>query len=203
MDGGQLSNIERRLLRKMKEGLLDNCSVPEILEACEWTDQAIAVGAAQGLCEKGLAEQKEEHSTMIRALQNGQIAIEKGLLEERIFSWIQANEHPTMAQFQTNFERSEAGPGIGLMKKLGMSTNNGQLSFEHEQSVLDTISDRKLFLSQLPMPIDECDGDLLEHFKQRKQYIEIVESIHRTWNISSEGSRIEMNELIIRASSCI
>ena len=195
MDGGQLSNIERRLLRKMKEGSLDNCSVPDILEACEWTDQAIAVGAAQGLCDKGLAEQKEEHSTMIRAMENAQIAIEKGLLEERIFAWMKSNERPTMEQFQSNFDRSEAGPGIGLMKKLGMSTGNGELSLDHEQSVLDTISKRKLFLSQLPMPIDECDQDLLEHFKQRKQFIEIVESIHRTWNISNVGSQIEMSEL--------
>jgi len=195
MVGGQLSNIERRLLRKMKEGSLENCSVEEILKACEWTDQAIAVGAAQGLCEKGLANQKEEHSRMIRALQNAQIAIEKGLLEERILAWIQTSEQPTMAEFQSHFDRSEAGPGIGLMKKLGMSTNDGELSFENEQSVVDMIAKRKLFLSRLPLPIDECDDELLEHFKQRKQFVEIVESIHRTWNISTEGSQVDMNEL--------
>jgi phenylalanyl-tRNA synthetase alpha chain len=195
MVGGQLSNIERRLLRKMKDGSLENCSVEEILKACEWTDQAIAVGAAQGLCEKGLANQKEEHSRMIRALQNAQIAIEKGLLEERILTWIQTSEQPTMAEFQSHFDRSEAGPGIGLMKKLGMSTNDGELSFENEQSVADMIAKRKLLLSQLPLPIDECDGELLEHFKQRKQFVEIVESIHRTWNISTEGSQVDVNEL--------
>ncbi|MEK9730849.1 MAG: phenylalanine--tRNA ligase subunit alpha [Candidatus Poseidoniales archaeon] len=195
MDGQHLSNNERRLLRNMKDDHSKSWDVASILEQCQWNDQAIAVGAAQGLVEKGLLEEDEQHSTMVRRLQNGDNALQQGLLEQRIFSWIESSEEPSMAAFQQQFDRSEAGPGIGLMKKLGMQTESGMLSFVDQQDVLNLISRRMEFLAQLPQNVDQCDQELLEHFKQRKQFIELVESVKRSWRVSEKGLSIAPESL--------
>jgi phenylalanyl-tRNA synthetase alpha chain len=195
MDGRHLSNNERRLLRKMKDVEEKKWDVALILEQCQWNDQAIAVGAAQGLVEKGLVEEEEQHSTMVRRLQSGDYALQHGLLEQRIFNWFEASEAPTMSAFSQYFDRSEAGPGIGLMKKLGMQTEAGVLSFDNQENVLSIITHRLEFLSNLPMEVDLCEPEMLEHFKQRKQFVELIESVTRSWKISAEGRNIASDSL--------
>ena len=48
----ELTNPERRMLRAMRqrEG---NWTLEEILEACDWDDQAVAVAAGHGLSNQG------------------------------------------------------------------------------------------------------------------------------------------------------
>ena len=50
MDAPNLLNPERRMLLKMQsEPSKSSWSLEEVLRACDWTDQAVAVGAGHGL----------------------------------------------------------------------------------------------------------------------------------------------------------
>ena len=195
MEGIPLSNNERRLLRVMKSNAQGEWTVEMILNVCEWNDQAIAVGAAQGLAEKNLTEVRENHSTVVRSLENATKAIENGLLEQRIFDWIQSNDESSMAQFQKTFERHEAGPGVGLIKKLGVQIQEGLFTVVEEDAVVDMLNKRIQFLHSLPCPVEHCDPELMDHFKQRKQFIELIESVSRTWVITKKGLSLDEKDL--------
>ena len=58
MDADSLLNPERRMLRRMQEKPGHEWSLTEILEACQWKDQAVAVGAGHGLTNGGLVKTK-------------------------------------------------------------------------------------------------------------------------------------------------
>ena len=55
----KLVNTERRMLKAMLINPTKVWSLSEILNACDWQDQAIAVGAGLGLTDKGLVELSE------------------------------------------------------------------------------------------------------------------------------------------------
>ena len=105
------------------------------MSACEWNDQAIAVGAGEGLANQGLVEQNIDSKTTVQIGKNGIEAIENGLLESRLWSWICESKEATMSSLSQNFERSEAGPGIGLLKKLGVSIQGGALVAQDPDAV--------------------------------------------------------------------
>ena len=47
-------------------------TLDRIMDACDWNDQAVAVGAGQGLCDKGVVEIRrrfEEQSTQVKRSQ--------------------------------------------------------------------------------------------------------------------------------------
>ena len=101
---GELSNPERRMLRALqtREG---NWTLEEILADCNWTDQAIATGAGHGLSNKGLVNIKESSSIEIKLGQQGEKAAQEGLLEKRIWEWIQSQTSPGMKDLSNVFER--------------------------------------------------------------------------------------------------
>ncbi len=110
----ELTNPERRMLRAMLAASNDVHSLDQIMNACDWNDQAVAVGAGQGLSDKGFVEVQESVRRTIHPGQEGHNAIANGLLEARLWSWISSQDEPTMAKLQAKFERHEAGPGVGL-----------------------------------------------------------------------------------------
>ena len=60
MSGGlNFTNPERRMLRAMLGAPDAIHSLSQVMSACNWNDQAVAVGAGQGLSDKGLAETQE------------------------------------------------------------------------------------------------------------------------------------------------
>ena len=113
-----LVNTERRMLKAMLAKPEYSWSLEEILSDCEWHDQAVAVGAGQGLADKHLVTIDESTTTEVRLSKNGHLAIENGLLEARLWEWYNTTDQPTMSGLQTSFEKFEAGPGIGLLLSL-------------------------------------------------------------------------------------
>ena len=77
----------------------------------------------------------------------GEEAHENGLLEHRIWTWMNADadQSPTMQGLQTAFERHEAGPGVGLLKQLGVSIEGGVLVAQDPEHITATIEQRELF----------------------------------------------------------
>ena len=61
----------------------------EILEATEWSDQVHVAGAGQALNEAGLVEISESSSRRVGLGPEGQKAASDGLLESRIWDWVQ------------------------------------------------------------------------------------------------------------------
>ena len=171
-------------------------SLSDILAACDWQDQAIAVGAGLGLTDKGLTQLSETVSTEVKLGAQGQSALSEGLLEARLWDWYQSASEPSMANLQQSFARHEAGPGIGLLKKLGVTMTGGSFTCADEAEVSKAISARQDFLAKLPQIVSDLDDDMLNHFKSRRNFIEFVDSTTRTWTLTPEGSSIDSNLLV-------
>ena len=191
-----LVNTERRMLKAMLADSSKVWSLSDILTACDWQDQAIAVGAGLGIAEKGYAEVSETVTTEVKLGAQGQSALSEGLLEARLWDWFKSTSEPSMANLQQSFERHEAGPGIGLLKKLGVTMDGGSFTCANESDVTETISARQDFLSKLPTAITEVDDDLLNHFKNRRNFLEFVDTTTRTWMLTAEGAQLDSSSLI-------
>ncbi len=195
MDADALLNPERRMLRVMQQKENHEWTLEEILSACEWTDQAVAVGAGHGLSNTGLVNTSESSSALVRLADEGLKARENGLLEARIWNWLSKSDTPDMKGLQSEFERHEAGPGVGLLKRLGVQLENGVFTSANPSDVSTKIEARTAFLHQLPAASESLDGELLEHFKSRRGLIESVISTTRTWNITPKGQSVEPESL--------
>ena len=87
----ELGNNERRMLRAMLSNPESTWSLNELLEACEWTDQAHVAGAGLALNEAGMVEIQEVTTRLITLGEEGRKALNEGLLESRLFTWIRIN----------------------------------------------------------------------------------------------------------------
>tara|TARA_Y100001978_G_scaffold7878_1_gene6620 strand:+ start:7289 stop:8773 length:1485 start_codon:yes stop_codon:yes gene_type:complete len=190
-----LVNTERRMLKTMLTNKEHDWSLSEILSECDWSDQAVAVGAGQGLADKGFARITEHATTKVRLAEQGQLGVSEGLLEARLWQWFKATDQPTMANLQQSFAKHEAGPGIGLLKKLGISMNSGVFDCSDYKLVEEALSAREQFLTSLPAELESVDQELLEHFKKRRNFIELVVSTDRTWALTKRGGKVSADEL--------
>jgi phenylalanyl-tRNA synthetase alpha chain len=196
MTGGvELTNPERRMLRAMLAASGDVHSLEQIMNACDWNDQAVAVGAGQGLSDKGLVEIQESVRRVIHPGQEGHNAIANGLLETRLWSWISSQDDPSMVKLQAKFERHEAGPGVGLLKKLGVQLESGTFVCEDSSSLKSELQARNMFLASLPADEEDLSERLLSHFKGRKELIEVVEHRTRTWKLTDTGKAMSNDGL--------
>ena len=67
MDAPNLLNPERRMLRAMQlSDATRTWDLESVLAACDWTDQAVAVGAGHGLQNHGLVEVEETTLSEVR-----------------------------------------------------------------------------------------------------------------------------------------
>ncbi len=191
MSGHALSNPERRLLAAMQSVEADHqWDIEAILEACGWSDQARAAGAALGLVEAGMAEVEETVQTDWILGNEGETALEKGLLESRLWKWLleQPEEGRGMSDLQAAgiVEKHETGIGIGLLKGLGITIDKGILVLPDDTSTVnEEIAKRAAFLSDLK------EGELLEHFKGRKGLVQSTDVTTRKWRITSIGAAID------------
>ena len=140
MDASKLLNPERRMLKLMQSDSSKEWSLEEILAACEWSDQAVAVGAGLGLSNAGLVEINETFETIIKLSNQGVNALQDGLLESRLWSWISSTDDADMASLQQSFERHEAGPGVGLLKRIGVQLRDGKFVSDNDAQVEKIIS---------------------------------------------------------------
>ena len=185
----ELTNPEKRMLKSLqtRDG---NWTLQDILNACDWDDQAIAVSAGHGLSNHGFAKMSESSELGVILGTEGKKAVENGLLEARLWEFIQENPNTTMKEISQNFERHEAGPGIGLLKGLGVKIEGGKFACDNPEDVSIKITERTEFIRS-----PTIDNPLLEHFKARKNLIEIVEAVTRTWSITKAGKTVEQNQL--------
>ena len=191
-----LVNTERRMLKAMLAKPDYTWSLDEILAHCEWQDQAVAVGAGQGLADKKLVRVTETTTTEVRLGKNGLLAVDNGLLEARLWNWYNSTDDPSMSGLQSSFEKFETGPGIGLLKKLGVVLHSGVFTCGNESSVAEQINNRQAFLSAIPAKVSELDETMLEHFKHRREFIELVYVTHRTWSLTKTGLKIDASSLV-------
>ncbi len=185
----ELTNPEKRMLRILKDREGD-WTLEEVLSACDWDDQAIAVSAGHGLSNHGFVKITESSKTDVILGSEGEKAVKDGLLEERLWDYIKDNKSATMADLSSNFERHEAGPGIGLLKGLGVSLEGGKFSCNSPEQVTKKIAERTDFINS-----PTIDSPLIDHFKGRKNLIEIVEVITRTWTITESGKVVSDSDL--------
>ena len=185
----ELTNPERRMLRTLQNDN-KNWTLDEVLVACEWDDQAIAVAAGHGLTNHGLLKTYETSNKDVILGSEGEKAVVDGLLEARLWGFIQANPEATMKDLSSHFERHEAGPGIGLLKGLGVSIQGGKFATDNPTSVSNKIAERTEYI-QSP----SIDHELFEHFKGRKNLVEVVELVSRTWTVTKAGSSVSPEDL--------
>ena len=167
-----------------------NWTLQEVLESCDWEDQAIAVSAGHGLANHGLVKMTESSKLDVILGIEGENAAVNGLLEARLWNYIETNQDATMKDISSNFERHEAGPGIGLLKGLGVSIEGGRFSCDNAELVTKQIAERTDFIMS-----PSIESPLIEHFKGRKNLIEIVEAVTRTWKITPKGMAISSDDL--------
>jgi phenylalanyl-tRNA synthetase alpha chain len=200
MDAPNLLNPERRMLLKMQQNEQTVWSLDELLVACDWTDQAVAVGAGHGLENRGFVSVEENVTTEIRLDSEGDNALEFGLLEQRLWNWMTAVNEPSMRALQAEFERHEAGPGVGLLKQLGVSIDGGVLVAQDSTHIESVLKQRQDFLNALPCDMNGLDDGLLQHFRQRKGLIASFEQTIRTWSITDLGRSVQdeyLNETVV------
>ena len=200
MDAPNLLNPERRMLLKMQQNEQTVWSLDELLVACDWTDQAVAVGAGHGLENRGFVSVEENVTTEIRLDSEGDNALECGLLEQRLWNWMKAVDEPSMRALQAEFERHEAGPGVGLLKQLGVSIDGGVLVVQDSTHIESVLKQRQDFLNALPCDMNGLDDGLLQHFRQRKGLIASFEQTIRTWSITDLGRSVQdeyLNETVV------
>ena len=144
-----LNNNQRRMLRVMHGDAERTWSLNDLLAATGWSDQVHVAGAGKELAEDGLVEILESQSSMVYLGKEGASAVENGLLEARIWKWFEAvdDSNRNMAGlFSAGFERHEAGPGVGLLKALGISIQSGVFVAENKKSVAKTITSRTEYI---------------------------------------------------------
>jgi phenylalanyl-tRNA synthetase alpha chain len=196
-----LGNNERRMLRAMLRDPNSAWTLPQLLEACDWSDQAHVAGAGLGLEEAGMLVIEEVSSQHITLGEEGIKASEIGLLESRLINWLLEREpkQRTMSNLNGSFEKSEAGPGIGLLKKLGLGLERGLLIVPEDIASIQTIlQEREALISQLKeggLDSISLDRELISLFQSRKKIIEINESTVRTWKLNDTGIKFDTNSL--------
>ena len=196
-----LGNNEKKMLRCMRSKENHIWTLEEILEITKWKDQVHVAGAGKSLDEHEFVETTERHLKFITLGSEGLNALENKLLEKRIWDWIlsQKEKNRTMNElFKAGFERHEAGPGIGLLKSIGVSIEKGIFTFVNEEEITTKISERAEFIKKISMgklDYNDLDKGLIEHFSGRKNLINIEENIVREWKLTEKGINISENEL--------
>ena len=74
MEAPVLLNPERKMLSVMQSDASKKWGLEEILVACDWKDQAIAVGAGHGLTNHGLVDTSEHVVSTVRLASEGKSA---------------------------------------------------------------------------------------------------------------------------------
>jgi len=194
-----LGNNERRMLKAMLDDPNLAWTLPQLLEACNWTDQAHVAGAGLNLEEAGMLVIDEISSKHVTLGEEGIRASKIGLLESRLMNWLleQEPELRTISNLNESFEKSESGPGIGLLKKLGVILERGLLILPEDiKSIQTTLEEREAYITRLGEGTSiPSDIEWLPLFQSRKNIIEVNESIIRTWKLNEAGIKFDTNSL--------
>ena len=193
----ELGNNEIRMLKVMQSDPNRAWEMDDILSETGWQDQVHVAGAGKGLQDANMLEIDEITSKVVYLGPDGKKALQEGLLELKIWSWIvnQDEDDQSMKSLMSaGFERGEISTGIGILKGLGVTIDSGRLVIEDEKAISNSIEARSTFIQSLsegPIASSELDEGMLEHFSTRGSLIEFEESVFRTWRLTKTGSAIE------------
>lgn len=196
-----LSNNDKAMLKVMLTDTDRDWNVQELLELTGWNDQVHVAGSGKSLSESGLVTVKENLAKIVSLDTEGKIAVESGLLEKRIWDWYldtEIGERTMENLFKSGFNRNEAGPGIGLLKSIGVNLDSGMLVAADEDKISSIISNRMQFISAISsnsIDTSVLDQKQIEHFSGRKGLISVEERISRTWSLTERGARINEEDL--------
>lgn len=196
-----LENRERRILALLRESGGVALGVQDLLDQTGWTDQAHVVGAAMGLVEKEYASVKEDESSKVRLGSEGIRALQEGLLEKRLMDWLTSvePEQRTMAALSAAFDKSESGPGVGLLRGLGAVIESGVLVFSDQNRAEQEIGHRMEFIQSIAdthVLVTDSNKDIVAHFTNRRDLIEVENSITRSWKASQAGLDLNPEDLV-------
>ena len=197
-----LGNNERRMLKAMLSKPNQEWSLEQLLSVTGWNDQVHVAGAGKGLQEEGMVEVKETTSRLVSLGEEGNKAYENGLLESRLWDWIRSVEEDQRnmgSLISSGFDRKESGPGIGILKGLGVEIVSGNLVFSDEEEITKEIARRTDFIKSLsisPVEASTMDEGLISHFSSRSGLLEFEETTSRTWKLTKSGSSVDQSELI-------
>ena len=197
-----LGNNERRMLKAMLSKPNQEWSLEQLLSVTGWNDQVHVAGAGKGLQEEGMIEVKETTSRLVSLGEEGNKAYEDGLLESRLWDWIRSVEEDQRnmgSLISSGFDRKESGPGIGILKGLGVEIVSGNLVFSDEEEITKEIARRTDFIKSLsnsPVEASTMDEGLISHFSSRSGLLEFEETTSRTWKLTKSGSSVDQSELI-------
>ncbi|RJU85166.1 MAG: phenylalanine--tRNA ligase subunit alpha, partial [Candidatus Poseidoniales archaeon] len=193
---------ERRMLKGMLSEPNKEWTLDQLLSVTGWVDQVHVAGAGKGLQEAGLVEIEESTNRLVSLGPEGKKAAEGDLLESRLWDWIRNQDegHRDMRSLMSSgFDRSESGPGIGILKGLGVEIVSGNLVFSNEGEISDEINRRTDFirsLSDSAVESSTLDEDMVSHFSSRSDLLEFEEVTSRTWRLTKSGSSVERSALI-------
>ena len=168
-----LANNERRMLKGMLSEPNKDWTLDQLLSVTGWGDQVHVAGAGKGLQEAGLVEIEESTNRLVSLGPEGKKAAEGDLLESRLWDWIRNQDegHRDMSSLMSSgFDRSESGPGIGILKGLGVEIVSGNLVFSNEGEISDEITRRTDFirsLSDSAVESSTLDEAMVSHFSSR------------------------------------
>tara|TARA_B100001094_G_scaffold277415_1_gene286248 strand:- start:700 stop:2193 length:1494 start_codon:yes stop_codon:yes gene_type:complete len=197
-----LTNNERRMLKWMLSEPNKEWTLDQLLSVTGWEDQVHVAGAGKGLQEAGLVEIEESTNRLVSLGSEGKKAAEGNLLESRLWDWIRKQDdgHRDMSSLMSSgFDRNESGPGIGILKGLGVEIVSGNLVFSNEGEISDEINRRTDFirsLSDSAVESSTLDEDMVSHFSSRSGLLEFEEITTRTWRLTKSGSSVEQSVLI-------
>ena len=132
-----IGNNERRMLRAMLSDPSKEWALEELLSETGWDDQVHVPGSGAALEKVGLVSVTEHRGAVVSLGEEGERASKDGLLEARIWDWLvsQKPEDRTMSALSSALERHEAGPGVGLLKALGVTLEAGTLVTDDESHI--------------------------------------------------------------------
>lgn len=199
----ELNNPEKRILGVMQSNENEDWTVQKLCNLTKFEDQAIIVGAGIGLVEKNLATGVENKKIFWTLGDEGIKANSEGLLEIKLWEWLQSSSDTSMKSLQTSsvIEKHEIGIGIGLLKSLGVTLESGNLIIpENKVLINEKLNERRLFLEKIGFSEkgvleENLDNDLLNHFRNRKSLLISLEEVSRTWKITNEGMKISSENL--------
>tara|TARA_B100000029_G_scaffold410694_1_gene412760 strand:- start:27 stop:1520 length:1494 start_codon:yes stop_codon:yes gene_type:complete len=196
-----LGNNERIMLKAMLSDPDRSWTLDGILSGTDWEDQVHVAGSGKALEEAGLVEVEESTSKLVYLASEGVRAASDGLLESRLWGWIKSQDEKgrsLKALMSAGFERGETGPGVGILKGLGVVIDSGNLVVSDEEEIFEKIEKRSEFIQSLsdgPRDPSELDQDLLNHFSSRGDLIEFEESVSRTWRLTEEGANVDPSDI--------
>jgi len=196
-----LGNNERRMLKGMLSEPNRKWSLEKLLSVTDWDDQVHVAGAGKGLQEAGMVEIEETTSRIVTLGLKGKKAADDGLLESRLWDWIRnkkEGQRNMVSLMSSEFDRSETGPGIGILKGLGLKIESGKLVFSSEEEISKEINRRADFIKSLskgPIESPSANEEMILHFSSRSGLLEFEEITSRTWKLTEAGTSVDQSAL--------